>query len=112
MEKIVVISKIVPLQYNTFAITVFVSFALKHLMHCNILILSHLSARPRARGAEIESSSGVSPQGVWWSTRDKLHGHSHFFGRRQAPIHLTTILEFMLSYILIMNLAYTLGCQN
>jgi hypothetical protein len=112
MEKLVVISKIVPLQYNTFAIIVFVSFALKHLMHYIILILSHLSARPRARGAEFGSSSGASPKGVWWSTRDKLHGYSYFFARRQAPVHLTTILEFMLSYILIMNLAYALGCRN
>jgi hypothetical protein len=52
------------------AITIFASLALKHLMHCIILILSHPSARPCAHRAEIGNSSGGTLKGVWWSTRD------------------------------------------
>jgi hypothetical protein len=35
---------------------------LKHLMHCIILILAHLSARLRPRGAKIRNSSEASPK--------------------------------------------------
>jgi hypothetical protein len=46
-----------------YAITFFFCiFSLKHLMHCIILILAHLSARPCPCRAEIESSSGASPK--------------------------------------------------
>jgi hypothetical protein len=48
----------------SFAIAVFAYFELKHLMHCIILILAHLSARPRPRGAKIRNSSGASPKEV------------------------------------------------
>jgi hypothetical protein len=56
-----------------YAIAIFASFALKHLMHCIILILAHLFARPHPRGGKIRNSSGASAKGVWWSTSDKLH---------------------------------------
>jgi hypothetical protein len=57
------------------ATNVFTSFALKHLMHCIILILAHLSTRSRPRGAEIRNSRGTSAKGVWWPVSDKLRGY-------------------------------------
>jgi hypothetical protein len=58
-------------------------------MHCIILILTYLSARPRPRGAEIKNSSRAILKGVQWSTSAKCEDTNISFGSRQAPVHPT-----------------------
>jgi hypothetical protein len=67
-----------------------------HALH--ILILTHIYAYTgRSRGVEIENSSGASAKGVRWSTSTKCEDTNIAFGSRQAPVHITNILELYFS---------------
>jgi hypothetical protein len=69
---------------------------MNYTLNCDLLFAYMKS---EISGAKIRNQWSM-PEGVWWSTSAKCEDTGIDFGSRQAPVHLTTVLELYLSLYL------------